>query len=530
MSSDPTEPDPTDPGPTDPDRGVHEPSGYGPQRFGSADAVETHISTLVFMGDRVYKYKKPVRFEFLDFSTAELRRVACHNEVVLNRRLAPDVYLGVAEQFDEHGRPDYAVVMRRMDPSGRLAALVNRGADDLDDHLTQVAEMVAEFHRRAERSPVIDADATAAAIRHRWDAGAQEMEPFVGAVLDSAVFATVVDRYRRFVDGRGALFDARINAGHICDGHGDLQAEDVFCTPDGPRVLDCIEFDAHLRHVDVLADVAFLAMDLERLGNGPASDRFVEVWAAALGGDVVHPALLHHYIAERAFVRAKVACLRLGQRPVDAPSAQQHAHAARTLLSLCARHLGAAAPRLVLVGGSPGTGKTTVATELGRATRWPVLHSDVVRKQRLGLDPATRPTAGQARRLYDPGEVAATYADVLSSAADHLALGQSVIIDASWTSDDERVRARGVADAAHADVVELHCVCDPDEARRRVANRLRTPNPPDLSDPAGASDATPDIADLLASRSDPWPQAQQLDTGAAMASVVSAALEALGPR
>jgi uncharacterized protein len=426
-------------------------------------------------------------------------------------------------------------VMRRMDPSGRLAALVNRGADDLDDHLVQVAEVVAGFHRRAELSPVIDADATAAAIRHRWDAGALEMEPFVGtvhngAVLDSAVFTAVVDRYRRFIDGRGALFDARINAGYICDGHGDLQAEDVFCTPDGPRVLDCIEFDAHLRHVDVLADVAFLAMDLERLGNADASDRFVELWAAAFGGDVIHPALLHHYIAERAFVRAKVACLRLGQRPVDAPLDQQHAHAARTLLSMCARHLAAAAPRLVLVGGSPGTGKTTVATELGRATRWPVLHSDVVRKQRLGLDPATRPTAGQARRLYDPGEVAATYADVLSSAADHLALGQSVVIDASWTSDHERARARGVADAAHADVVELHCVCDPDEARRRVADRLRTSNPADLSDPAGASDATPDIADLLASRSDPWPQAQQLDTGAAVASVVSAALEALGPR
>ena len=530
--------------------------GPGDDPFASAAVVETHISTLVFMGDRVYKHKKPVEFGFLDFSTPQLRRIACHNEVVLNRRLAPDVYLGVAEQLDEHGRPDFAVVMRRMDPRRRLGALVVQGADDLDDCLVQVAGLVADFHQHAERSAAINADATAAVIRAEWDAGVDEMAAYVGSVLDPEVFDAVARGFRRFIDGRTALFDARIGAGYICDGHGDLQAEDVFCTPDGPRVLDCIEFDARLRHCDVLADVAFMAMDLERLGHRHAGERFVALWASAyatsahaaladgamadgamadgastqgestLGEGVVHPALLHHYIAERAFVRAKVACLRHGQYPPGSAQALESADAAASLLSMCAQHLEAGAPRLVLVGGSPGTGKTTVATGVGQATQWPVLHSDVMRKQRVGLDPDVRPSPEQSRRMYDPAEVAATYDDMLSAAADHLAMGRSVVLDASWTSADQRARARNMGAGAMADVVELQCVCDPDEARRRVALRLQATGPPGA---AGASDATPEVADMLASRADPWPQAQRVDTSGDDTSVLATALASVGP-
>ena len=518
-------------GPVSPDPPDPQAPPAPPDPFDEAGVVETHISTLVFMGDRAYKFKKPVKFGFLDFSTPQLRRVACHNEVVLNRRLAPDVYLGIAEQLDEHGRPDCAVVMRRMDPRRRLGSLVVAGAAEVDDRLVELAGVVAGFHRHAERSAAIDADATAAVIRKEWDAGADEMAEFVGPVLDPVVFDAVVRRYRQFLDGRTALFDARIDAGYVCDGHGDLQAEDVFCTPDGPQVLDCIEFDSHLRHCDVLADVAFMAMDLERLGNRPAGDRFVASWASALGGSAlggsaVHPALLHHYIAERAFVRAKVACLRHGQQSPGSPEATGTATAARDLLAMCAAHLEAAAPRLVVVGGSPGTGKTTVAVGLGQATGWPVLHSDVVRKQRLGLDPASRPSADDYRRLYEPSEVAATYTDVLAAAADHLAMGRSVILDASWTSAAERDRARKVANGARADVIELQCVCDPHEARRRVADRLGAAGP---SGAAGASDATAEVADLLASRTDAWPEATQLDTEATPALVVQAAVAEVGP-
>src|SRR5207248_5092618 len=165
----------------------------------------------------------------------------------------------------------------------------------------------------------------------------------------------------------------RIALGAVRDGHGDLQAEDIFCLDDGPRILDCIEFDDRLRHVDVLADVAFLAMDLERLGAPEAAATFLARYRE-FARESYPPSLAHHYIAARAHVRCKVACLR--HRQGDDGGAD----AARGLLDLTARHLEAARVRLVLVGGLPGTGKSTVAAALADATGWVVLRSDEVRK------------------------------------------------------------------------------------------------------------------------------------------------------
>lgn len=489
--------------------------------------VETHISTLVFAGDRAYKRKKPVRFGFLDFSTPGLRRAACRSEVELNRRLAPDVYLGTADLLDERGRSEPLVVMRRMDPAVRLSALVAAGDPGLGGHLDALAAVLAAFHRGAQRSAAIDAAARAAAVRQVWDDSTAEMAPSVGPVLDAAVVADVTDRYRRFCDHLGGLFDARIAAGYVCDGHGDLQADDVFCYPDGPRVLDCIEFDDRLRHGDVLADIAFLAMDLERLGDPAAAAALVGSWAAAYGDPgVVEPSLLHFYVASRAHVRAKVACLRHAQCDPGSPAAADAAGQAVTLLGLCARHLAAATPRLVLVGGAPGTGKTTLALAVAAATGWPVLHSDVVRKELAGLAPTERPGDGTDTGLYDPAAVAATYDEVRRRAAGYLAAGRSVVCDASWSRSGERAAARAVAADAGADVVELRCVADPALARDRVAGRLAAGAAAGV---AGASDATTGVADVLAARFEHWPAATVVDTSGDVAAATAAAMAVLGP-
>lgn len=487
--------------------------------------VETHISTLVFVGSRVYKRKKPVHFGFVDFSSAAQRRVACHREVELNRRLAPDAYLGVADLIDERGRSEPMVVMRRMDPSLRLATLVQAGGPAVAGHLVTLAGLVAAFHRRAQRSPGINREATAAAVREVWDNSGVDMGPSVGTVLDAQMFAEVERRYRRFTDGRAALFEDRIAGGWVCDGHGDLQADDIFCTPDGPQVLDCIEFDDRLRHGDVLADVAFLAMDLERLGAPEAAGAFMEAWSEAMGPGAVHPALLHFYIAARAHVRAKVACLRHAQLVAADTPDPAVADRARVLLALSHDHLRAATTRLVLVGGPPGTGKTTLASALGAATGWPVIHSDVVRKQRLGLDPGGPPPPDLAAGMYAPEAVAATYAAMVAEADPLLARGQSVILDASWTLDEERERARQLASAALADVVEIQCACPVGTARQRIRRRLAD-RP---VGPVGASDATEEVASAMASRFASWPGATVVDTTGGVDGAVAAAAAILGP-
>jgi len=350
---------------------------------GPAAIAETHISVLVSIGERVYKLKKPVSFEFADFSDRTLRERACHREVELNRRLAPDVYLGVADVLGEDGRPcDHLVVMRRMPADLRLAQLVRDGRP-VDGVLGDIARRIAAFHAGAATSEEIAAAGRRDAVRAVWEASFDELAPFTGPVLDAEACRRVEHLVRRYLAGRAPLFDHRIALGAVRDGHGDLQAEDIFCLDDGPRILDCIEFNDRLRHGDVLADVAFLAMDLERLGAPDAAARFLARYRE-FAGETYPPSLADHYIAARAHVRCKVACFRHAQGDAAA------AGASRALLDLAARHLEAARVRLVLVGGLPGTGKSTLAAALADATGWSVLRSDEVRKDLAGLGHTTR--------------------------------------------------------------------------------------------------------------------------------------------
>ncbi|HVC32712.1 MAG TPA: hypothetical protein VNL16_04305, partial [Chloroflexota bacterium] len=289
-----------------------------------AGVVETHISILFFVGDRVFKLRKPVQFGFVDFRQREARRQDCEREVALNQRLAPDVYLGVADLSLQGVPLDHMVVMRRMPEDRRLATMALRG-DDLGEPVHQIARTMATFHRRAARSATISAEATAEAVGAGWEQNLQETSRFVGTVLDAEIDAAIRALAARWVSGRAPLLKARIAAGHVCDGHGDLQAGDIFCLPDGVRILDCLEFSDHLRYADVCADVAFLAMDLERLGFREAAGQFVVAYEEA-AHDRFPDTLVHFSCASRAYVRAKVACLRAEQGASDAAAEARLLH------------------------------------------------------------------------------------------------------------------------------------------------------------------------------------------------------------
>src|SRR6266567_4332745 len=257
---------------------------------GPAELRETHISLLVLFGDRVYKLKKPVRLDFIDLSTREARERICHREVELNQRIAPDVYLGVSDVVGPDGQVcDHLVVMRRMPDDRRLSTLVRHGAA-VGDHLREIARLVASFHSRAESSAEIAASGRVDAIRAKWEATFETVQPHVGSVLPEAVEERVRRLTRRYLDGRAALFDRRIAEGKVIDGHGDLLADDIFCLDDGPRILDCVEFDDELRYGDVLADVCFLAMDLERIGAADLGARFL-AWYRELTAETYAPTL-----------------------------------------------------------------------------------------------------------------------------------------------------------------------------------------------------------------------------------------------
>ncbi|WP_112465311.1 AAA family ATPase [Streptomyces triticisoli] len=472
---------------------------------------ETHTAIVFFVGDRAYKLKKPVDVGFLDYTSVTARRTACEREIALNRRFSPDVYLGLGEIRSpgvEEAEP--LVVMRRMPAERRLSRLVRDGAD-VDDVLRTVARHLAAWHAKAPRGRDVDEQGTRDALASRWEAGFAQVRALAadGSVPDGV--AETERLVRRYLAGRKPLFDSRIAQGRVVDGHGDLLAEDIFCLDDGPRVLDCLEFDDDLRHVDGLDDAAFLAMDLEQLGAPEAAAYFLAQYSE-YSGDPAPPSLWHHYVAYRAFVRAKVSLIQARQ---GAPGAQA---ASRRLTSTALRHLRSSTVCLVLVGGLPGSGKSTLSGALADRLGVALLSSDRLRKELAGIPPEQSAAAGYGEGLYTPEWTARTYTTLLDRAAALLSRGESVVLDATWSDARQREAALRVAERGSADLVALHCHVPGDVS----AARLRTRAP-------GASDADAGIATAMAAGEPPWAEALSVDTSGPIESAVTRVLAAVRP-
>ncbi|MEW1775518.1 AAA family ATPase [Streptomyces sp. NPDC086777] len=472
---------------------------------------ETHTAIVFFAGDRAYKVKKPVDPGFLDYTTVEARRVACEREVALNRRFAPDVYLGLGEfRSPDATVPEPLVVMRRMPADRRLSRRVRQGAA-VDDVLRAVARQLAAWHAVAPRGPDVDEQGTRDALSARWEASFTQVRTMADDGFGLEGVPEAERLVRRYLAGRERLFDARIEQGRVVDGHGDLLAEDVFCLDDGPRVLDCLEFDDRLRYVDGLDDAAFLAMDLERLGAPEAAAFFLARYGEH-SGDPAPPSLWHHYVAYRAFVRAKVSVIQARQ---GAPGAEA---ASRRLASMTLRHLRASTVCLVLVGGLPGSGKSTLSGALADRLGVTLLSSDRIRKELAGIPAEQSAAADYGEGLYTPRWTATTYAALLDRAGVLLSLGESVVLDATWSDAARREAARRTAEHASADLVALHCHVPGDVSAARLSTR-----------PPGPSDAGPGIAAAMAALEPPWPEAVPIDTSGPLESAVAQALTAVRP-
>ncbi|MGB8857904.1 MAG: AAA family ATPase, partial [Ilumatobacteraceae bacterium] len=428
----------------------------------------------------------------------------CELEVELNRRIVDDVYLGVEPLVDAVGEViDHLVVMRRLPHERSLATLLAAGGE-VEHCVRAVARVVADFHARAHRSEAITAAGSCDAVSSLWKDSFDDL-----ATLDEHVDPQRIAAMRRaantYLEGRGPLFADRCRRGLVVDGHGDLLTPDIYCLDDGPRILDCLEFDERFRYGDVLLDLAFLDMDLRWRGRTDLAVAFIEAYQEL--SDEHHPSsLLAHFVAYRALVRAKVALYR--SIAGDAAAGTE----ADTLLRLAEDRLAAATVRLVLIGGLPGTGKTTLAEALSARLGWVTVNTDDVRHE---LAARSAPGAwGQG--AYAPDITAQTYEVVLARARTALAMGESVIVDASFRDEANRAAARDLAGALSASLVELQCRAPTTVTEPRLAGR-------DASNP---SDATPAIAARMAQSFAPWPQAVVIDSTRPLDEAVESAVTA----
>jgi len=464
------------------------------------DVHETHTGVVVLVGDRAFKAKKPVLTDFLDFRTPEQRERACLREVELNGRLSPESYLGVAHLTDPSGGPaEPIVVMRRYRDDDRLASIVtgDRPEQSVLGVLDRIAGVLARFHENAERSWVISAQGEVGAIDERWRENLSELKRYAetaGSGLSGRPLSRIQHLVAEFTAGRRILFASRVDERCIVDGHADLLADDIFCVDGGPALLDCLEFDDELRYVDRIDDAAFLAMDLEFLGRRDLADYFLERYVA-YSADTAPPSLRDFYIAYRAVVRAKVDCVRWSQGKSEAK-----ADAARHL-SIALEHLKNGAVRLALIGGNPGTGKSTLAHALAKKVGAQVISTDDVRRELRESGAITGSPGVLNAGLYNPDNVASVYEEALRRARVPLGRGESVILDGTWRDPEIRARANHLAMETHSAIVELLCTA----TTEMVADRIQTRQP-------GNSEVTPEIAAALAAQENPWDTASRVDT------------------
>lgn len=419
--------------------------------------VETHISRVFLTDDRAFKVKKPVTLPFLDYGTLDRRREACEREVELNRRLAPDLYLGVRALLrdpvlglalapaDAEGAVEYAVEMRRFSEDDTLAGRISTGAVDADD-LLSVGAWLARFHERAEVTRIKGAEP----VKRTLDDTFATLLGLGRALPRLERFASA------FLSRHACELDDRAARGCVRDGHGDLRAEHVLLGGPVPAAVDCIEFSDALRRVDVGADLAFLVMDLMRFGRDDLAEALVVGYRDA-GGDPGDDALIWFHAMARALVRAKVALLRAQQLGLErSPDADE-------LVALAHRLAWAARGRLLIaVVGLPAAGKSTLASAIAHVSGFDRLESDAVRKE-----------LGDA--IYDRDHDDATYAEVLRRAAPG-----GVVIAATFRRARHRTALVRTAAEGGARLLVIECVVPVAELRRRIVARAAAKT--DISD------------------------------------------------
>lgn len=466
------------------------PSGERPQRV---ELEETHVSWLFFTGDFVYKVKKPVDLGFLDFSTLELRHIYCQEEFRLNRRLSPGVYLGVSEvrrrngsfNIDGGGRMiDYAVKMRQLPRDRWLRRLLESGEADAP-MVERIARRIADFHNRAATDDTITRIGGIDTIRFNTRENSDQTRNYVGTTLSAVQFDTVSAYLDAFLNTRHLLFAERAAEGRVRDCHGDLHADQI-CVDNGIEFIDCIEFNYRFRFSDVAADIAFLVMDLEHFGRPDLAAACIASYVAR-SGDKRLRALLDFYKCYRAYTRGKVMSFRLDQERLDGTERADIVGEARSYFDLAFRYARLPRPLLLITRGLMGSGKSALAHALAPRLSAKVLSSDALRKQLAGIEPEERHFEPWAHGIYAPQFTERTYAHMHERAAELLASGRSVILDASYREPANRDAARKLAEEAGASFL----IAETRSPRHILEQRLAARHLPDEPEDDLARQPTP---------------------------------------
>jgi hypothetical protein len=454
---------------------------FYPHAVEAMEQRNTVLSKVFLTGQYAYKIKKPVNLEYLDFTTLAKRKFFCEQEVKLNRRLAPDIYLAVVPitfedgqyQLGGYGTPtEYAVKMRQLPERLSMRNLMRRGHLDRDS-INALARKLAEFYQQDAPDNLINTFGSWQTIWANCEENFRQAEPFVAEIIDDRKFQIIQAATRAFLIRRRALFDRRVEKQKIQDCHGDLRTGHIYFSG-GIQIIDCIEFNNRFRYADVTSDLAFLAMDIDFEGHPETARQLIDAYVDYTKDRELF-VLLDFYKCYRALVRAKVYCFRLQDKNYTNHETPGRIRKTRRYLDLAYQYaVQFTRPTIWVICGLPATGKSTIAGELATILKVAVLRSDVVRKKLFGLNAEAPQKKAFEEGIYSKEASSHTYAKLLLLAQEEVKKGGSVILDATYASEHQRDGVLCLAKDMDANIIFVECMAPYQTLKKRLVEREAT--------------------------------------------------------
>lgn len=459
-------------------RAMSEPSFYD-HPVGEVELIETHISWVFLVGEFAYKVKKPVNFGFLDFSTLAKRRHYCQEELRLNRRFAPQLYLAVKEIGGHLNAPamgkkpvlEYAVKMRRFPQSCQLDRML--AANQLHArHITEFATKIAELHQLASPAEAGKSYGNPEAVIAPLLENFKQIRPFMKGSDASEQLVKLEQWTRNSFENMKPALRQRKAKGFIRECHGDVHLANMAWFDDQPLLFDCIEFNENLRWIDVINDIAFLVMDLDDREQAKLGWSFLNRYLHETG-DYPGLSLLNFYKVYRAMVRAKVLCLRLAQGHLDETQQSRVEKLFQSYLDLAEHYTLSQAIPLIITHGFSGSGKTTFSAQLARVHGGIHIRSDVERKRLHGLSATAESESPIDGGIYSAQAFADTYSRLRDIACMVLRSGLPAIVDATFIRQQQRELFSRLAEELHVPLIILDFPLAEEGLRRRIEQRVQ---------------------------------------------------------
>jgi aminoglycoside phosphotransferase family enzyme/predicted kinase len=457
--------------------------------------IQTHTSWVFLTGKYAYKIKKPVFFGFLDYTTLSAREYFCHEEFRINQILAPDIYYGVIPivkigsrislqpKKDNYQVLDYAIKMREM-PQETIMTNCLQTNKVTYSVVDDIARTIANFHNKSISKPDFHKFGRPEIIEYNWDENFAQTEPFIGITISKKTFSEIRNTIERFAQNNENVFWKRIHDQKVKQCHGDLHSRNIFIT-DKVYIFDCLEFNPRFAVSDVASEVAFFVMDLEFYQHKELADFFISRYLHYTN-DWELLKVLDFYKCYRAYVRGKVTSFNLNDRGMSKSDKEQAKVIAKQYFDLADKYANSlsAQPKLIMVMGLPGVGKTFLAQHLAEHISAYHLCSDIIRKEITNTPVETHCFEGYGKGIYTKEVSGKTYQEMYRRAESYLNQSKTAIIDATFSWEKSRNEVKQIAQKYDAQFYIINCTCPEKVVMQRMKKRAKE---------FSLSDATPEI-------------------------------------